>query len=272
MRIPKGGVAFFDSGIGGLTVLKACREKLSEEIFYYYGDNAHAPYGNLPYKKIRKYVFKAFRGFKRLRVKAVVLACNTVTALCIDELRKKYKFPIIGTEPAIRSAARAGGEVLVLCTRATYESPRFRALCQNAQAAATVKAYPCDGLAGEIERRLFDASYDYAPYFPKAEPSSVVLGCTHYIFLKERIAAYYGCDVYDGNGGVARRLQTALKNRKNCFRRPFLTTVNKVKQKTNKRSPKINEKSAENNGLKNLFFLGKQRGKNAFIYKQMFGL
>ena len=60
MKIPKGGVAFFDSGIGGLTVMAACRERIGKEIFYYYGDNAHAPYGNLTPKQIRRFVFSAF--------------------------------------------------------------------------------------------------------------------------------------------------------------------------------------------------------------------
>lgn len=286
MGIPKGGVAFFDSGIGGLTVLKACQEQLKNEIFYYYGDNAHAPYGNLPHKKIKKYVRRAFRKFSRLQVKAVVLACNTVTAVYIDELRKKYPFPIIGTEPAIMTAARAGGEVFVLSTRATYESKRFCELCKKARLLspqASIKAYPCDGLAGEIEKHLQDTSHDYSACLPKGKPASVVLGCTHYIFLKETIARHYGCTVYDGNEGVARRLQTALTDpqavprfspKKKIFRfcRPFLTTFCKVKQKTNKRSRNLPKKTPKINAFKNLFFLGKQREKNAFIYKQMFGL
>ena len=104
MRIPKGGIAFFDSGIGGMTVLSACEKQINNEIFYYYGDNFHAPYGNLPIYKIKKYVHKAFKLFESLQVKAVVIACNTVTAVCIDELRRKYTFPIIGVEPALMKA------------------------------------------------------------------------------------------------------------------------------------------------------------------------
>ena len=77
MRILKGGIAFFDSGIGGMTVLAECQKRCKGEIFYYYGDNKHAPYGNLPPAKIRRYVEKAFRKFRRLKVKAVVVACNT---------------------------------------------------------------------------------------------------------------------------------------------------------------------------------------------------
>jgi hypothetical protein len=94
MRLPKGGIGFFDSGIGGLTVMDASQRVIKEETFYYYGDNKHAPYGNLPQKKIRKYLLRALKKFYRLRVRAVVLACNTATAVCIDEFRKKFSFPI----------------------------------------------------------------------------------------------------------------------------------------------------------------------------------
>ena len=89
MGIPSGGVAFFDSGIGGLTVLCECAARLPNERFYYFGDNRHAPYGNLSDKKIKKLVFRAFRKFAALRVKAAVLACNTATATCVEALPTK---------------------------------------------------------------------------------------------------------------------------------------------------------------------------------------
>ena len=155
MGIPKGGIAFFDSGIGGLTVLNECKKRLPWETFYYYGDNKRAPYGNLSAEKIKKYVARAFKRFQRLRVKAVVLACNTVTAVCVEELRMKYPFPIIGAEPAVLPAAKGGCETFVLTTRATYESKRFQALLKKAASLypkTKISAFPCDGLAGEIEK------------------------------------------------------------------------------------------------------------------------
>ena len=105
MQIAEGGIAFFDSGIGGLTVLAECCRQIKGGVFYYYGDNTHAPYGNLPPEKIKEYVFQAFEKFRRLKVRAAVIACNTATAVCVEELRKKYDFPIIGAEPAVYSAA-----------------------------------------------------------------------------------------------------------------------------------------------------------------------
>ena len=128
MRIPKGGIGVFDSGIGGLTVLSECLKVCKNEVFYYYGDHTHAPYGNKPIKKIRRYTFAAMRKFRRLKVKAVVLACNTVTAVCAEELRRKFSFSIIGAEPAILPAAKAGGTVYVLATRATCKSTRYKNL------------------------------------------------------------------------------------------------------------------------------------------------
>ncbi|MBQ8296034.1 MAG: aspartate/glutamate racemase family protein [Clostridia bacterium] len=293
-----GGVAFFDSGIGGLTVLNECRKNVQGETFYYYGDNHHAPYGNLSPKKIRRYVFRAFRLFHRLKVDAAVLACNTATALCIDRLRKKFSFPIIGVEPAVSLGIDTEGKVFVLVTRATYNNKRFQSLCQNVFARADLlktewKVFPCDGLAGEIERHILDSDHDYTPFLPRGEPSAVVLGCTHYSYLKTYITNFYSCCVLDGNKGVAKRLNEVLflKNRmqnaddrdgrpprrKKGYFRPFLSTffIEKVRRiKTNKRSCFLSRKKSGKSytveGVE-IYFLGKNASKNASIYKQMFG-
>ena len=186
MDIPKGGIAFFDSGIGGLTVLSTCRKRINSP-FYYYGDNQRAPYGNLPKEKIREYVLEAFDNFAYLDARAVVIACNTVTALLIDELREKYPFPIIGAEPAIIPAIKKGGEIFVLTTRRTYESERFHALCAKAAKLnpnVCISPYACDGLAGAIEESLFNPRATYFNHFPQGRPTCVVLGCTHVFAVK----------------------------------------------------------------------------------------
>ena len=89
MRILTGGVAFFDSGIGGITVLDCAKRALPNEIFYYYGDNEHAPYGNLTDAQIMDFVIESMERLQTLRIKAVVLACNTATAVCVEKLRKE---------------------------------------------------------------------------------------------------------------------------------------------------------------------------------------
>ncbi len=298
MQIKKGGVAFFDSGIGGLTVLHACREVLKGETVYYYGDNAHAPYGNLPTEKIKKYVEKAFRLFKRLEVKAVVVACNTATAVCVKELRGKYSFPIIGAEPAIFCAPQNVGEIFVLSTRATYKSERFHSLCVRARNSGRYpKPFACDALAGEIERHIFDKSYSYSNLFPLGNPSAVILGCTHYIYIKEEIARFYHCQVFDGNDGIAKRLYTILSGggdfadkRKKMSKktvkfwdgRPPGLFFDKKRRRTAAQPPRISKgnntnkcswlkKIPEVSNVGKIYFLGSGKKRNFAVFKHMFG-
>lgn len=294
MRVPKGGIAFFDSGIGGLTVLAECRKRLEGELFYYYGDNAHAPYGNLPPEKIRRYVFRAFEKFRRLHVKAVVVACNTATAVCVEELRRKYSFPIIGAEPAVFAGAKQNGRVFVLATKATCESERFYRLCKKAfekYLSSEVCPMPCEQLAGAIEKNLFTEAFDYSSFLPKGKPDAVVLGCTHYIYLKKYIENFYGCPVLDGNEGIAKQLQRVLKEKTekcknrdgrpplfNFLRnfRPFSTTARHQIQKTSRKNKcsckksKNTQKRAKKQGFFNVFFLGSQKKRNKRVYEQMF--
>lgn len=302
----QGKVAFFDSGIGGLTVLAECERLLPKMNFYYYGDNAHAPYGNLSKDEMRPHVLRAFDAFARLRVQAAVIACNTVTALFAEELRARYHFQIIGAEPAVRVGAKQGGDVFVLTTRATYESSRFRALC-----ATVAKEYPqskimpfaCDGLAGEIERRVGENGYAYAPLLPKGTPAAVVLGCTHYIYAEKYIREYYHCPVFHGNRGIAKRLYdvitqinaektgllstfqySLIKNRDGKPPTPqsMLLSLQKADVLTGKRLTiyKANKcsyfkfkKARKYKGKRrfgNVYFIGKSSAKNVEIYKQMF--
>ena len=307
MKIPSGGIALFDSGVGGLTVLNACQKRFFNEKFYYYGDNERAPYGNLPPALIRNYVDESFTIFERLQVKTVVLACNTVTALCIDDLRARYSFPIIGAEPAIVSAAKKGGEVFVLTTRATFNSPRFRALCDKVRQTypqSRLTLYSCDGLAGGIEEHVADAFYDFTRFLPNGTPDAVVLGCTHYVYIKETIRNFYGCEVYDGNEGIAGRLCAELERaniptknkekklilKKSRDGRPLFEKreglvgifdhflrknrkTNKNQKNTNKCSPPKTRKSLIISGVaaKNeLFFLGSGALKNKQFYERMF--
>ena len=295
MKIPNGGVAVFDSGIGGLTVLAECEKRINGEYFYYYGDNGHAPYGNLTAQEIEKLVFRVFNRFKRLKVKAAVVACNTVTATCIERLRQRYAFPIIGAEPAVFSAAKGGGRVLVLTTKATFDSERFHCLVERA-----AKCYPqaeilpvaCPQLAGAIEKHLTDTQFDFSQLLPNVKADAVVLGCTHYIYIVETVRNFYGCKVYDGNEGIVNRLRAVLglknvgggcevnstqktepksvflsknvapvttENHKQIFA-PFCFDFNV------KKTPKLprNEKNQKT------FFLGKYKGFNAKIHERMF--
>ena len=258
MQYFTGGVGFFDSGIGGLTVLRACKSRLPFTPFYYLGDNGRAPYGNLPTYLIRAYTREALDKFLEIGVQAVVLACNTVTAVCADEMRKEYPFPIIGVEPAVLPATRLGGRVGVLTTRATGESARFLALIEKAKRLypnAEILPLPCDGLAKAIEDGIENKTTDYTSYLPKAELDGVVLGCTHYVFIQKQISAFYHCPTFDGNVGVANRLQALLERGVNVVKtqkKPFFCTPMSIRNH------------------RPVFFLGARNTQNKHVYEQMF--
>ncbi len=293
MAAKSGGVGFFDSGIGGLTVLKSCVESCGETLFYYYGDNARAPYGNKSKEELRPFVYRAFDCFQRLSVCAAVIACNTVTALFIDELRKRYSFPIVGAEPAVLPAVRAGGEVYALMTRNTFDSERFQIICERAARAyphTRLTAFPCDGLAGVIEERAGDSTADYSAFLPKGKPDGVTLGCTHYVHIKEYVQAFYGCPTFDGNEAIAKRLRYVLektqekvgdfgtgdpKREKNSFFCPLLSPRSVWKgEKGKKRRFCLRRKTnGKHYGVKRAYalcFLTESRFYNLLFYKRMF--
>ena len=287
-----GGIAFFDSGVGGLSVLSACLKSVRGLPVYYYGDNARAPYGNRNIEEIRAYTHEAFSLFYRLGVSAVVVACNTVTALMIDELRATYSFPIVGIEPAILPAARKGGRVLVLATKATAESARLKRLtavaqrrCQNVK----IRTIPCAYLAEEIERACRCGDLPSTFSLPRVEADGVVLGCTHYSLIKNRIAEFYAAEVFDGNDAVATRLWQLIaeeeKSRGNsgenlpkigsfCASKKSLRRIHFFVEKRRKKARRFSlKKQACFWKLKNaqvLYFLGSGRVVNRQIYERMF--
>ena len=113
-------IGFFDSGIGGLTLLAECVRRMPEERFIYLGDNDRAPYGNRPQREIKEFVFQGFSLLSAYPLKGGVIACNTATAVAAEALRETVPFPVLGVEPAVRPALLSGAErVLVLATRAT---------------------------------------------------------------------------------------------------------------------------------------------------------
>ena len=203
----------FDSGIGGLNVLAACRSLLPGCLFYYYGDNAHAPYGARPKEEITRYVNGVLSVFEGLGVDAAVLACNTATAVCAEEMRDKFSFPIVGMEPAVRPAAAACRNVLVLATPHTIASARLHELIARfPQCRFTLYAAPA--LAGAIEQHLTrKAPLTLSDHLPAFDPDGVVLGCTHYVCFRREIARFYGCQVFDGVLGTAQRLTSVLAER-----------------------------------------------------------
>lgn len=203
-------VCFFDSGIGGLNLLWRYKKRRENYDYIYVADNYNVPYGSLSHTDIMSRVHDKFAFIGQFSPDAAVIACNTVTAECIEELRKEYSFPIVGMQPAVKPAAAHGTEILVLATPATAASPSLAALVERFGRGIT-RVVPCSDLAAEIERNIF--SPDKGRVFkllPEFECDGVVLGCTHYIYAADLISEFYGCPVYDGVEGTLNRIDRIL--------------------------------------------------------------
>ena len=194
-----------DSGVGGFGVLLECLRLTSGVRYFYFADADHAPYGSMEEKEIEKCVSSGLKMFSDLGMDAAVLACNTATAVCVDEMRRRFPFPVIGTEPAVRPAVRAGCKnILVLVTPRTRDTVRFRALLSRERGNFTVFAPPA--LASAVEAYAAGKPLSLADHLPEGNFDGVVLGCTHYTLVGEGISCFYSAPVFDGNRGTARRL------------------------------------------------------------------
>lgn len=213
-------IALFDSGAGGIGVLREVKKLLPTEQLTFFGDSKNAPYGERPAAEIRDLVLKnAARLLKDC--KALVLACNTATAVAAQELRQLYPdTPIIGMEPALRPAVsvKAHPVVLVLATAATLRMEKFDHLQTNCAKNATVFKIPAPNIVRLVEMGLadspeMDAYLDglLAP-FKQKPPDAVVLGCTHFPFAANAIRRVLGGNVllFDGAKGTARELARRL--------------------------------------------------------------
>ena len=250
-------VGVFDSGIGGLTVLAECARQAPQAIYYYYGDNAHAPYGARGPREIAGFVGAAVRRLRLYGVCAVVLACNTATAVCVDMLRKTCPVPIVGIEPAVAPAARRCRRVLVLTTPVTARSERLRRLTEGFPQ-CDITVYGAPGLAAVIERGLSRGEgVTIFDHLPSGRYDGVVLGCTHYAFFRREIGLFYGCPVFDGARGTAARLRQLLSDMGPGTDDHLLFTRN-----TNK----CFSKKAKYHHKKQVIFLGKCKKINEYVY------
>lgn len=200
---PTGAVVVFDSGIGGLNLLCACAARVPRAHYIYISDSANVPYGNRSHEEIRKLTLNALGGIEKFEPSALVVACNTVTAGCIDELRQIFPFPVVGIQPAVKQAAVVGGKCLVLATNATVKSGAFLKLVKKFAPEDTA-VIGCEELAAYIEHNVLALSGELPQcLLPDIKADSVVLGCTHYAFVKEQLARRYNCPVFDGIEGTA---------------------------------------------------------------------
>ena len=227
-------IGVFDSGVGGLSVLRALRAALPHERFVYLADSAHAPYGERgdAYVSARTHAITRYLCAQH-GIKALVVACNTATAAAVEPLRAAMpQLPTIGVEPALKPAARSSQthHVGVLGTRGTVTSARFERLRREHEEGTRFSVQACDGLAHAIEQSTEEplpavasttkigalcARYTGALGtfgLKTGEIDTLVLGCTHYVFAKDMLRALVGPDVQiiDTGAPVARQTRRIL--------------------------------------------------------------
>ena len=215
-------IAVFDSGVGGISVLRQLRKLMPQEKFLYFGDTANAPYGSRHTSQVRELTLAAAEKLRsEYPVKALLVACNTATAAAIETLRAAYPaFIVIAIEPALKLAADhfPGGRIGVMATQVTLREEKFDHLLHRFDRACTVAKIPAPGLVELIEGGKGDSEECEAflrellgPYAGKLD--ALVLGCTHYPFVQRTIARVLGPEtrLLHGGAGTARETKRRLE-------------------------------------------------------------
>lgn len=248
MEKKKRSVVVFDSGIGGLNLLYECAVRVTDVNYFYVSDSKHMPYGNKSREEILQLTLSALKVVDGLKPVALVLACNTVTANCIERLRARYSFPVIGVQPAVKSVSSLFDNCLILATNATVKSDEFNRLI-NGYGATNCVVKGCDSLAKYVEDNIFNLPKTLPDgLLPDVKADCVVLGCTHYSFIARQISQFYGCPVIDGTGGTADHFA-------------------KIVGTNNHLSPLLRKKSHFGIKMANITFLGDDNEKNSQIFK-----
>ena len=215
-------IAVFDSGVGGISVLRHLLRKLPGERFLYYGDSANAPYGSRSTEEVRELTLAAARKLTtEYSIKALVIACNTATAAAVKQVREAYpELIVIGIEPALKVAADhfPGGRVGVMATEVTLREEKFDTLLHRFRENCTITKIPAPGLvqlveAGKVDDEDTDALLHTIldPYAGQLD--ALVLGCTHYPFAARAISRVLGEQVVllEGGDGTARETRRRLE-------------------------------------------------------------
>ncbi len=230
-----GTIGVFDSGIGGLSILKCLREALPSEAFVYFADSAYNPYGD---KSDAEVIARSCAVTEELiakhHIKALVVACNTATAAAIHLLRARYpELVIVGIEPALKPAAllTKTKRIAVLATRGTLASAKFLALKESLETQTEFVCIPCVGLANLIERYAADAAskqeveHACKSFLAQAgEFDTLVLGCTHYALIEPIFRSLVGANVtiVDNGEAVAKRLAALVQATPHMASEPIL--------------------------------------------------
>ena len=215
-------IAFFDSGIGGLTVLFEALQELPQENYIYFADSKNAPYGIKSKEEVHNLVKKAVDFLLGKGIKTLIIACNTATSVTIEDLRKSYSIPIIGMEPAVKPAIKKSEQnhkrVIVTATPLTLKEEKLKNLIERVDNEHIVDLLPLPELVPLAEKGQFHTK-EVKEYlkgefarFQLTDYGTVVLGCTHFIFFKKMFQEILPphIDIIDGNKGTVTNLKRIL--------------------------------------------------------------
>ena len=219
-RFNNSPIIVFDSGVGGLSILHEARKLLPAEDYIYYGDRKNAPYGERTSQEVSVLTTKAVSSLLSYHPKALVLACNSATAVVVDHLRGIFNFPVIGMEPAIKPAIKysEGKKVLLIATEVTLLEDKLQRLIDRLQAKDQIVNLAVPELVRYAEEANFEKNkiqkflvekfreIDWSNY------GSLVLGCTHYEYFKKDLTDYLpsSIQVYSGTSGTVSRLKSVI--------------------------------------------------------------
>lgn len=213
-------VGIFDSGVGGITVLKRAMEYLPEVNYIYYTDNLHVPYGTKPKEEVYGYVKEIVDFLIKEGVDVIVIACNTATCIAVQKLREQTHIPIIGMEPAVKLALddNAEGKILVTATPLTLTTDKYKSLVEHIDTNHRTVSLPLPELVQFAEERDFNEEMLYTYFEEKLRPydlnefKGIVLGCTHFVYFEKYLQKILPSHmkIYDGNEGTVRHLKECL--------------------------------------------------------------
>ncbi|TPF94353.1 glutamate racemase [Bifidobacterium sp. UTBIF-78] len=224
-------IGVFDSGLGGISVVRQMVKDMPGEHVLYFGDSANAPYGTKTPEQVRALSFDIVEHFVKQGVKAVVIACNTATSAAVNDLRERYDIPIIGMEPALKIACDRGDvpsdphhipqRVIVAATPLTLRERKFAKLMDRFDSDNEIYKEPCPDLVEIVESGRLDdhdlvmrTLHGYFDQYDLDRIDSVVLGCTHFVFYRDyfRELLPERAAIIDGNEGTVRHLGVVLES------------------------------------------------------------
>ena len=215
-------IGFFDSGVGGLSVLREAINLMPNENYIYFGDSKNAPYGIREVEDVKKLTYKAVDFLLSKGAKAIVIACNTATSAAVAALRITYPdLPLVGIEPAVKPAVElnTNKKIIIMATPMTLKEKKFLRLIERFKDKAEIVSMPCARLVEFVEESRFDSDElmeyleDKYKNINKEDRGAVVLGCTHFPFVRDKIQKVVGegIPVIDGSLGKCKENRRRIK-------------------------------------------------------------